>query len=253
MSFVGTHEYLAPEIVSGEGHGSVVDWWTLGIFMFELFYGVTPFRGMDNRLTLENIVAWALEFPKEPAIPPMAKDLISQLLAKDPARRLRSTMGASAIKHHLFFQGGNWALLRFAVPLFLLEIAPTRICGAINILFQLNVTIGILFANLVNYFTAKIEGGWGWRVSLGLAGIPALLLTVGKLLVVDTPNSLIERGKLEEGKALLIKIRGTNNIEPEYLELVEASRIAMEVKHPFRNLLQRKNRHNLLNNGEQRL
>nr|GFC03079.1 sugar transport protein 13-like [Tanacetum cinerariifolium] len=77
-----------------------------------------------------------------------------------------------------------------AVPVFLSEIAPTRIRGALNILFQLNVTIGILFANLVNYFTAKIEGGWGWRVSLGLAGIPALLLTVGALLVVDTPNSL---------------------------------------------------------------
>nr|GFB71375.1 serine/threonine-protein kinase D6PKL2-like [Tanacetum cinerariifolium] len=73
-------------------------------------------RGMDNRLTLANIVARALEFPKEPAIPPMAKDLISQLLAKDPARRLRSTMGALAIKHHSFFQGVNWALLRCAKP-----------------------------------------------------------------------------------------------------------------------------------------
>ncbi|GJW51619.1 serine/threonine-protein kinase D6PKL2 [Tanacetum coccineum] len=93
MSFVGTHEYLAPEIVSGEGHGSAVDWWTLGIFMFELFYGVTPFRGMDNELTLANIVARALEFPKEPAIPPMAKDLISQLLAKDPARRQKTPLG----------------------------------------------------------------------------------------------------------------------------------------------------------------
>ncbi|GJX22957.1 serine/threonine-protein kinase D6PKL2, partial [Tanacetum coccineum] len=118
MSFVGTHEYLAPEIVSGEGHGSAVDWWTLGIFMFELFYGVTPFRGMDNELTLANIVARALEFPKEPTIPPMAKDLISQLLAKDPARRLGSTMGALAIKHHSFFQGVNWALLRCIKPPF---------------------------------------------------------------------------------------------------------------------------------------
>ncbi|KAJ6418794.1 hypothetical protein OIU84_002051 [Salix udensis] len=76
MSFVGTHEYLAPEIVSGEGHGSPVDWWTLGIFMFELFYGVTPFRGVDHELTLANIVARALEFPKEPAVPAAAEDLL---------------------------------------------------------------------------------------------------------------------------------------------------------------------------------
>lgn len=119
MSFVGTHEYLAPEIISGEGHGSAVDWWTLGIFMFELFYGVTPFRGVDNELTLANIVARALEFPKEPAVPATAKDLIGQLLAKDPVRRLGSTMGASAIKRLPFFQGVNWALLRCTPPPFI--------------------------------------------------------------------------------------------------------------------------------------
>ncbi|KAK1387782.1 Sugar transport protein 13 [Heracleum sosnowskyi] len=132
-----------------------------------------------------------------------------------------------------------------AVPLFLSEIAPTRIRGGLNILFQLNITIGILFANIVNYFTAKIDG-WGWRLSLGLAGIPAVLLTVGALLVVDTPNSLIERGKLDEGKSVLRKIRGTDKIEPEFLELVEASRKAKEVKHPFRNLLMRRNRPQLV-------
>ncbi|CBI17059.3 unnamed protein product, partial [Vitis vinifera] len=119
MSFVGTHEYLAPEIVSGEGHGSAVDWWTLGIFIFELLYGVTPFRGVDNELTLANIVARALEFPKEPLVPATTKDLISQLLVKDPARRMGSTMGASAIKHHPFFQGVNWALLRCTPPPFI--------------------------------------------------------------------------------------------------------------------------------------
>ncbi|KAL5980962.1 Sugar transport protein 13 [Asimina triloba] len=133
-----------------------------------------------------------------------------------------------------------------AVPLFLSEIAPTRIRGALNILFQLNVTIGILFANLVNYGTAKIKGGWGWRLSLGLAGFPALLLTIGSVMVVDTPNSLIERGRLEEGKAVLKRIRGIDNVEAEYQELVEASRVAQQVKHPFRNLLQRRNRPQLI-------
>ncbi|XWS56328.1 hypothetical protein CRYUN_Cryun09bG0076400 [Craigia yunnanensis] len=116
MSFVGTHEYLAPEIVSGEGHGNAVDWWTLGIFIFEMFYGVTPFKGIDNELTLANIVARALEFPKEHSVPAPAKDLIAQLLIKDPGRRMGSTMGATAIKHHEFFNGVNWALLRCTSP-----------------------------------------------------------------------------------------------------------------------------------------
>ncbi|KAF2576001.1 hypothetical protein F2Q70_00000373 [Brassica cretica] len=133
-----------------------------------------------------------------------------------------------------------------AVPLFLSEIAPTKIRGGLNILFQLNVTIGILFANLVNYGTAKIKGGWGWRLSLGLAGVPALLLTVGALLVTETPNSLVERGRLDEGKAVLRRIRGTDNVEPEFADLLEASRLAKEVKHPFRNLLQRRNRPQLI-------
>ncbi|KAJ6794539.1 putative serine/threonine-protein kinase D6PKL2 [Iris pallida] len=116
MSFVGTHEYLAPEIVSGEGHGSTVDWWTLGIFMYELLYGVTPFRGVDNELTLANIVARALDFPKDPPVSSSFKDLVTGLLAKDPAKRLGSTMGATAIRRHAFFSGVNWALLRCAVP-----------------------------------------------------------------------------------------------------------------------------------------
>lgn len=116
MSFVGTHEYLAPEIVSGEGHGNAVDWWTLGVFIFEMFYGVTPFKGLDHEVTLANIVARALEFPKEPTVPSQAKDLMTQLLIKDPTRRMGSTMGATAIKHHQFFDGVNWALLRCTKP-----------------------------------------------------------------------------------------------------------------------------------------
>ncbi|XP_073004697.1 serine/threonine-protein kinase D6PKL1-like [Typha latifolia] len=116
MSFVGTHEYLSPEIVSGEGHGSTVDWWTLGVFIFELLYGVTPFKGSDNELTLANIVARALEFPKDPPVSSAAKDLIAGLLVKDPLRRLGSTVGATAVKRHPFFNGVNWALLRCATP-----------------------------------------------------------------------------------------------------------------------------------------
>ncbi|KAK3136134.1 hypothetical protein QOZ80_5BG0428570 [Eleusine coracana subsp. coracana] len=114
MSFVGTHEYLAPEIVSGEGHGSSVDWWTLGVFIYELLYGATPFKGHDNETTLANIVARALEFPKAPPASAAARNLVAALLAKDPACRLGATVGAAAIKRHPFFSGVNWALLRCA-------------------------------------------------------------------------------------------------------------------------------------------
>jgi hypothetical protein len=92
----------------------------------------------------------------------------------------------------------------------------------------------------------RLTNGTGWRISLGLAGVPALLLTVGSLIVVDTPNSLIQRGKLEEGKAVLKRIRGIDNVDPEYLEIVEASRVAAEVKNPFQNLLKRRNRPTLV-------
>ncbi|WRX29316.1 Protein kinase domain - like 10 [Theobroma cacao] len=68
MSFVGTHEYLAPEIIKGEGHGSAVDWWTFGIFLYELLYGKTPFKGSGNRATLFNVVGQPLRFPESPVI-----------------------------------------------------------------------------------------------------------------------------------------------------------------------------------------
>ncbi|XP_051143492.1 serine/threonine-protein kinase D6PK-like [Andrographis paniculata] len=116
MSFVGTHEYLAPEIVEGDGHGNGVDWWTLGVFIYELFYGVTPFKGVDNECTLANIVARGVEFPDEPMVAPNAKDLMRQLLKKDPKERMGCTMGASAIKPHSFFHGVNWSLLRCTKP-----------------------------------------------------------------------------------------------------------------------------------------
>ncbi|KAE8806499.1 monosaccharide transporter 4 [Hordeum vulgare] len=128
-----------------------------------------------------------------------------------------------------------------AIPLFLSEVAPTTIRGGLNSLFQLNITIGILFASLVNYGTNKIHP-WGWRLSLFLAGFPAVLFTLGTLFMVDTPNSLIERGRQEEGKVVLKKIRGTDNVDPEFNEILEASRIAHDIKRPFHNLLQRCNR-----------
>lgn len=116
MSFVGTHEYLAPEIIKGEGHGSAVDWWTFGIFLYELLFGKTPFKGSGNRATLFNVVGQSLRFPESPVVCFAAKDLIRGLLIKEPQHRLAYKRGATEIKQHPFFEGVNWALIRCATP-----------------------------------------------------------------------------------------------------------------------------------------
>lgn len=116
MSFVGTHEYLAPEIIKGEGHGSAVDWWTFGIFLHELLYGRTPFKGSSNRATLFNVVGQQLRFPESPATSYSGRDLIRGLLVKEPQHRLGMKRGATEIKQHPFFEGVNWALIRCSTP-----------------------------------------------------------------------------------------------------------------------------------------
>lgn len=115
-SFVGTHEYLAPEIIKGEGHGSAVDWWTLGVFLYELLYGKTPFKGAGNEETLANVVMQNLRFPDSPLVSLQARDLIRRLLVKEPESRLGTETGAAEIKRHPFFDGLNWALIRCAIP-----------------------------------------------------------------------------------------------------------------------------------------
>ncbi|XP_039130742.1 sugar transport protein MST3-like [Dioscorea cayenensis subsp. rotundata] len=129
-----------------------------------------------------------------------------------------------------------------SVPVYLSEMAPARLRGMLNIGFQLMITIGILAANLINYGVAKIKGGWGWRVSLALAAVPAGIITLGSLFLPDTPNSLIDRGHEEKAKSMLRKIRGTDDIKLEYNDLLVASQESKTVEHPWRNITMRKYR-----------
>ena len=131
------------------------------------------------------------------------------------------------------------------MPLYLSEMAPYKYRGALNIGFQFCITIGILVANVLNYFFAKIKGGWGWRLSLGGAMVPALVITIGSLFLPDTPNSMIQRGEREKARAQLKRIRGVEDVEAEFMDLVAASEECQKVVHPWRNLLQRKYRPHL--------
>ncbi|CAL9131918.1 unnamed protein product [Musa acuminata var. zebrina] len=131
-----------------------------------------------------------------------------------------------------------------AVPLFLSEIAPVHVRGALNILFQLDVTIGIFVANIVNYLVSIST--LGWRLALGLAGVPAIMLCLGSMVIAETPTSLIEREMLMEGLAMLKKIRGTDNVDAEYEEILHACEMARQVKQPFKNLMKRSSRPQLV-------
>nr|AAA50304.1 protein kinase [Pisum sativum]prf//1909355A protein kinase [Pisum sativum] len=115
-SFVGTEEYIAPEIITGSGHTSAVDWWALGILLYEMFYGYTPFRGKNRQRTFANILHKDLKFPKSKQVSLGAKQLIYYLLQRDPTSRLGSKGGANDIKNHSFFKGINWALVRCTKP-----------------------------------------------------------------------------------------------------------------------------------------
>ncbi|CAJ1948548.1 unnamed protein product [Sphenostylis stenocarpa] len=127
-----------------------------------------------------------------------------------------------------------------SVPVYLSEMAPTTIRGALNIGFQMMITIGILIANLINYGTAKLE--YGWRISLGIGAVPAIMLCVGSLFLGDTPNSLVERGKIEAAKKMLQRIRGVDNVDEEFQELVDATKATKDVEHPWKNIIQPKYR-----------
>ncbi|KAG6601059.1 Sugar transport protein 10, partial [Cucurbita argyrosperma subsp. sororia] len=124
-----------------------------------------------------------------------------------------------------------------SVPVYLSEMAPAKIRGALNMGFQMAITIGILVANLVNVGTAKIAGGWGWRVSLALAAVPAVMMTVGSFFLPDTPNSILERGYTEKAKKMLQKVRGTDDVQEEFQDLVDASESAKMVDHPWTNIM----------------
>ncbi|XVE71586.1 hypothetical protein DITRI_Ditri10aG0163400 [Diplodiscus trichospermus] len=131
------------------------------------------------------------------------------------------------------------------VPLYLSEMAPTHLRGALNMLFQVATTLGIFTANMFNYGTQKHDP-WGWRLSLGLAAVPAILMTMGGYLLPETPNSLIERGSKEKGRKVLVRIRGTDQVDAEFQDMVDASELANAIKHPFRSILKKKNRPQLV-------
>ncbi|PPS14538.1 hypothetical protein GOBAR_AA06049 [Gossypium barbadense] len=134
-----------------------------------------------------------------------------------------------------------------SIPLYISEMALPKHRGAMNIIFDTGVGIGVLIANIINFCTEKIDGGWGWRISLSMAAVPASILTIGAIILPDTPNSLIQKdNNLEKAKRVLQRIRGTNDVRQELDDLLKASSISKTTKDPFKKILQRKYRPQLV-------
>lgn len=127
MTYCGTIEYMAPEIVRKVGHNKAVDWWSLGTLMWDMIVGCPPFSGNTRRETIENIKRGRLPF-KHVYMSRTAKHLIYQLLQKDPNQRLgigraENNGDVEQIKAHPFFKSVDFE------KLYRKEITPPHIAA----------------------------------------------------------------------------------------------------------------------------
>ncbi|CAD0021469.1 unnamed protein product [Aureobasidium pullulans] len=110
-SFLGTVEYMAPEVVQATAYGFAVDWWSLGAIGFDLLTGSPPFGGNNNAKIQQNILKQKLQLPY--FLGPDSKDLLTRLLRKEPNKRLGANMpkDLDIIKKHRFFRKIDWKKL----------------------------------------------------------------------------------------------------------------------------------------------
>lgn len=114
-SLCGTPEYLAPEVLARKGHGTAVDWWGLGMVLYEMLTGLPPWYTRNRQELFACIQEAPLEIPGY--LSAEAASLISLLLHREPEKRLGSR-GAAEVKSHRFFDGVEWDGLLWAEPPF---------------------------------------------------------------------------------------------------------------------------------------
>jgi len=111
----GTPQYMAPEVIQNLPQGFAVDWWSVGVLVYEMVYGFVPFENDEHMKMYEKILRAPLAFEqvKGVKVREETKDLARQLLQKSPHKRLGAgTKGAASIRKHKFFKKINWALMK---------------------------------------------------------------------------------------------------------------------------------------------
>lgn len=134
-----------------------------------------------------------------------------------------------------------------AAPIYLSEMAPPKWRGTFSTAFQFFLSLGVLIATLLNFFTAQLDGN-GWRFSLGCAAVPASIMTLGAIFIPDTPSSLIQRGKVSLARQSLTQLRGVEfDTEAELNNIISYNEAAKALTlEPYKKILLRKYRPHLI-------
>ena len=121
LTFVGTAEYVSPEVLGDKPAEFGADVWALGIMIYQMFFGKTPFKEKTNYLIFRKIEQLKIEFPPNVNIPEEAKDLITKILVKEPNKRLGAGESGTEydiahLKSHPYFKGIDWDNLHNISP-----------------------------------------------------------------------------------------------------------------------------------------